>query len=408
MECSAIGFGRAVTRIAIVHDWLTTYSGAERVLEQLLVRYPEADLFTVCDFLPEDRRAFLRGKVPGTTFVQRLPRARTAYRSYLPLMPLAVEQLDLSGYDLIVSSSHAVAKGVLTGPDQLHISYVHSPIRYAWDLQHQYLRESGLDRGVKGALARYFLHRMRMWDARTANGVDCFLANSAFIARRIWKTYRREADVVYPPVDVDAFPLRADKEEYYLAASRLVPYKKMALVVEAFGQMPERRLKVIGDGPEAGRIRRLAARYPNIELLGYQPDSVLVQCMGAARAFVFAAEEDFGILPVEAQACGTPVIAFGRGGARETVRDLDEPRSTGTFFDAQSPESIAEAVARFERRSGDIRPADCRANAEAFSIRHFHEAFDAAVERAWAGHHERAGNALTTPRKATVGETRRS
>ena len=196
-------------KVAVVHDWLVTYAGAERVLSQLLDMYPQADLFAICDFVPEQERAFLGGRVPKTTFIQRLPGAPTRYRSYLPLMPLAIEQLELSGYDLVISSSHAVAKGVLTGPDQLHISYVHTPMRYAWDLQHQYLRESGLNRGLKGWMARYFLHRIRLWDLRTANGVDAFVANSQFIARRIWKTYRREADVVCPPVDVDGFSVGA-------------------------------------------------------------------------------------------------------------------------------------------------------------------------------------------------------
>ncbi|MGE4530468.1 MAG: glycosyltransferase family 4 protein, partial [Acidithiobacillus sp.] len=310
-------------RIAIIHDWLTTYAGAERVLEQLLILCPQADLFSVCDFVPEQERGFLRGKTPKTTFIQKLPAARKHYRNYLPLMPLAIEQLDLSGYDIVLSSSHAVAKGVLTGPDQLHISYVHSPIRYAWDLQHQYLRESGLERGVKGRIVQWLLHKIRQWDLRTANGVDCFVANSNFIARRIWKVYRREAAVVYPPVDVSGFALHADKEDFYFTASRMVPYKKMDLIVDAFSNMPDKRLVVIGDGPDMKKIRSKAGA--NIQFLGYQPFDVLRDYMQRAKAFVFAAEEDFGITPVEAQACGTPVIAYGRGGALETVRGIGSP-----------------------------------------------------------------------------------
>lgn len=368
--------------VAIVHDWLTTLAGAERVLEQLLLLYPSADVYCVCEFLPEAERDFLGERVPKTTFIQKLPGARKRYRSYLPLMPLAIEQLDLSGYDLVLSSSHAIAKGVLTGPNQLHVSYVHTPIRYAWDLQHQYLKESGLDRGLKGWLARYFLHRIRLWDARTANGVDAFLANSAFIARRIWKAYRREAEVVYPPVDVDVFSLVTQKDDYYLTASRLVPYKRIDLIVEAFARMPDRRLVVIGDGPERAKIERIAAGRTNIELLGYQPSQALAERMGRAKAFVFAAEEDFGIAPVEAQACGTPVIAYGRGGALETVRGLDTAQPTGIFFDAQTSESLIDAVERFESEAGAIDALHCRENAERFSVDAFRRSFLAAVERA--------------------------
>ncbi|KGW44734.1 glycosyl transferases group 1 family protein [Burkholderia pseudomallei MSHR684] len=254
-------------RVAIVHDWLVTYAGAERVLEQIVACFPDADLFGLVDFL--DDRTFLRGKPVTTSFIQRLPYARTKYRSYLPLMPLAIEQLDVSGYDLVISSSHAVAKGILTGPDQVHVSYVHSPIRYAWDLQHQYLEQSQLTRGVKSALARLILHYIRNWDVRTSNSVDCFVANSAFIARRIRKVYQRDAAVVFPPVDVDAFALSTRKEDFYLTASRMVPYKKIDLIVDAFAQMPGRRLVVIGDGPDMRKIRAKAA--PNVEIMGYQP-----------------------------------------------------------------------------------------------------------------------------------------
>lgn len=368
-------------RVAVVHDWLTTYAGAERVLEQILSLYPEADVFAICDFLPESERTFLGGRQPRTTFIQKLPGARKYYRHYLALMPLAIEQLDLSSYDLVISSSHAVAKGVLTGPDQLHVSYVYTPIRYAWDLQHQYLRESGLDRGLKGWVAKWMLHRIRMWDVRTANGVDRFIADSGFIARRIWKVYRRESEVIYPPVDVSRFALCATKEDFFLTASRMVPYKKMDLIVEAFTAMPERRLVVIGDGPEWEKIRAKAGS--NVTLLGYQSFEVLRDHMQRARAFVFAAEEDFGITPLEAQACGTPVIAYGKGGALETVRDLTVSAPTGVFFDAQTVPSLIAAVERFERDADVVRPSDCRANAERFSIDRFRTELTSFIDRAW-------------------------
>lgn len=370
-------------RIAIIHDWLTTYAGAERVLEQLLALYPEADIFSVCDFLPETERGFLGGRKPNTTFIQKLPGARKRYRNYLPLMPLAIEQLDLSAYEVVISSSHAVAKGVITGPDQLHVSYVHSPIRYAWDLQHQYLRESNLDRGPKGWLAKWILHKMRLWDMRTANGVDRFIANSRFISRRIWKTYRREAEIIYPPVDVSRFTLHEDKENFYLTASRMVPYKKIDLIVEAFAAMPERRLVVIGDGPEMNKIRAKAAS--NITLLGYQPFESLREHMQRAKAFVFAAEEDFGITPVEAQACGTPVIAYGKGGALETVVGFANSESpTGVFFGEQTLSGIVAAVEQFERNREAFSPTACRENALRFSQEVFRQRFDALVSRRYA------------------------
>lgn len=356
-------------KIAIVHDWLVTYAGAERVLSALLKIWPQADLFSVIDFLSDADRAKLGGKRAQTTFIQRLPKARTRYQKYLPLMPLAIEQMDLSAYDLVISSSHAVAKGVLTGPNTLHISYVHSPIRYAWDLQHQYLNESGMRFGLKGKLARMILHYIRMWDQRTAAAVDQFVANSHFIARRIEKAYRRPSTVIYPPVDTKGFNLQVEKQDYYLTASRMVPYKKMPMIVEAFTAMPDKKLIVIGEGPEFDKAKALAG--PNVTLLGYQSFEVLRSHMQNARAFVFAAEEDFGISPVEAQACGTPVIAFGRGGTLETVRGLDDSAPTGVFYHEQSIEALMAAVQLFESEQHRISPHACRENAEQFSEKNF-------------------------------------
>jgi len=364
----------AFRRVAIVHEWLVTLGGSERVLRELISLYPECDLFTAVDFLNDAERAEILGKHARTTFIQNLPFARKKYRSYLPFMPLAIEQLDLSEYDLIISSSHAVAKGVITGPDQTHICYCHSPIRYAWDLQHQYLRQSGLTRGMKSWIARLILHYIRIWDLRTANGVDIFVANSAFIARRIEKLYRRDARVVHPPVDLGMFTARLNKEDFYFTASRLVPYKRVDLIVEAFAKMPQRRLIVIGDGPEMAGIRKLAA--PNVTLLGFQSNAVLRDHLQRARAFVFGAEEDFGVLPVEAQACGTPVIAFGKGGALETVIGLDNAEgkpATGLFFYEQTVAAVIDAVERFE--ASYISPADCRAWAEGFSSEAFRNAW---------------------------------
>ena len=374
----------------LVHEWLETYAGSERVLEQMLIALPNADLASLCDFVPEDQRDFLQDRRPKTTFIQRLPRAAKQFRNYLPLMPIAIEQMDVSAYDIILSSSHAVAKGVLTGPDQMHLSYVHSPIRYAWDLQHQYLRESNLERGLKSALARLILHYIRIWDVRTANGVDAFAVNSQFIARRVAKVYSRPAKVIYPPVDVSAFALREHKEDFYLTASRMVPYKKIPLIIEAFAAMPNRRLVVIGEGPEFERCKVVAT--PNVELLGYQSFEVLRAYMQRARAFVFAAEEDFGIVPVEAQACGTPVIAFGQGGACETVVGLDAAAPpgaspgaapTGLFFAEQSVAAIVAAVERFENVRDLFTPQACRDNALRFAPERFRAEFTDFVEGSW-------------------------
>lgn len=361
-------------KIAIICDWLVTYAGSERVLEQILLSYPEADLFAVVDFVPPEERDFLQNKTIQTTFIQQLPFAQKRYRSYLPLMPLAIEQLDVTKYDLVISSSHAVAKGVITGPDQIHISYIHSPMRYAWDLQHQYLNESGLNKGLKGYIAKYILHKMRIWDQRTANSVDYFIANSNFIARRIWKTYRREANVIYPPVDIQKFiPGKPNikKEDFYLTASRLVPYKKIDLIVESFAEMPDKKLIVIGDGPEFSKIKKKAGK--NIELLGYQSTTNLINAMQRAKAFVFAAEEDFGIMPLEAQACGTPVIAYGKGGMLETIKTPDQEHPTGLFFNQQNTASICQAISEFEKNQHLFTVDNCVNNAARFSPEKFRE-----------------------------------
>ena len=371
-------------KTAIVHDWLVTYGGAERVLQLMLEECPGADLFSLFDFIPPQERNFIMNKPVTTSFLQKFPMAKVKYRSYLPLMPLAVEQLDLSPYDLVISSSYAVAKGVITGPDQLHICMCYSPIRYAWDMMHQYLHESRLTGGPKGWLARYLLHRIRMWDYRTSNGVDEFIALSKYIARRIEKVYRRPSTVIYPPVDVDAFKLHVTKGEFYLTASRMVPYKKIDLIVEAFSSMPDKSLVVIGDGPDFDKVKKKAGR--NITLLGYQPFEVLKNHMQRARAFIFAAEEDFGIVPVEAQACGTPVIAYGKGGALETVIENE----TGLFFHEQSLKGVVDAVHRFERIRDGFDPHTIRRNALRFSKERFRREFNSFVDKAISKHFETA------------------
>ena len=360
---------------ALIHDWFSTYAGAEKCVESFTDIWDDFEIYSLIDFLSgADRGKILKGKRAHTSFIQKLPFAKDKYRNYLPLFPLAIEQFDLSGYDVVLSSSHAVAKGVLTHSNQLHIAYVHTPIRYAWDLYHQYLRESGLDRGLKGMLAKYFLHKIRLWDASTANRVDHYVANSRYIAHRIKKTYGKPSDVIYPPVDVDKFTLREAKEEFYLTASRMVPYKKIDLIVEAFSQT-DKKLLVIGDGPDMAKIKSKAGK--NVELLGFASDETMADLMGRAKAFVFAAEEDFGITPVEAQACGTPVICFGRGGARETVLDGE----SGLYFMEQNTKELLAAVAKLEQNYDKFEPIKIRENSLKFSRARFEAEIKSYVEK---------------------------
>ncbi len=360
-------------KVAFVHDWLVTYGGAERVLEAMLNQFPDAEIFSLYDFLDEDNRSFIKNKPVKTSFLQKFPFARKHYRNYLPLMPLAIEQFDLSAYDLVIS------RGVITGPDQHHICMCYSPMRYAWDLTHQYLKEANLQTGLKSWAAKYMLHKLRMWDYRTANGVDNFIAISEFIARRIKKVYGRESIVIYPPVDISAFTLTTEKEDYYLTASRMVPYKKIDLIVKSFKNMPDKKLIVIGDGPEFKKISKKAP--PNVTLMGYQPFKVLREKMQRAKAFIFAAEEDFGIVLLEAQACGTPVIAYGKGGALETIVDNE----TGIFFKEQTTESLCDAIIKFETMTSEFDVKKIRANAERFSTVRFAKEFKEFVIQSLSG-----------------------
>lgn len=363
-------------RVAIVHEWLNVYAGAEKVLEQMFFLFPNADLFALVDFLEDDRRAFILNKSSTTTFIQNMPFAKRWFRSYLPLFPLAIQQLDFSGYDLILSSSYAVAKGIIVPPDTLHICYCHSPIRYAWDMQKEYLEENNIGYGIKGWIARHTLHQLRMWDVTSSNGVDYFTANSGFVSRRIRKFYRRDSKVIYPPVSVKDFTLETRKKDFYLSVSRLVSYKNIHLIVEAFKSMPDKHLVIIGDGAEASRLRQMSADAPNIELLGQQPFSILKDYMQKARAFVFAGREDFGIVMVEAQACGTPVIALGQGGALEIVRDVERYEApTGIFFQQPTCRNIVSAIEEFEQNIQLFAPEHCRENALRFSVENFRETF---------------------------------
>ena len=361
-------------RTALIHDWLDTWRGGENVLAALVGLFPGADLFAVVDFLPDELRARIKGKRATTTFIQRLPFARRHFRAYLPLMPRAIESLDLRDYDLVISCSHAVAKGVRTHRSQRHLCYCLTPMRYAWDLSEQYLEVSGLGGGLRGVAARALFARLRAWDRAASERVDDFVAISTYIGERIRRCYGRDSTVIHPPVDTTFFtpadsPSPPAARRDFVTASRWVPYKRVEAIVAAFRELPDRRLVVIGDGPQARQVR--AAAGVNVEFVGELPREALRDALRGARAFVFAAEEDFGILPVEAQACGTPVIAYGRGGALETVVGLPRDDATGLFFSEQSPAAIAAAVRAFDREAERFRVDACIANAARFGHARF-------------------------------------
>jgi len=363
--------------LALIHDWLVTFGGGEQILAALLDVWPEAPIHTLI-YDPEGPcKDFTNGKQVETSFIQKLPGAKSNHRWYLPLMPLAIEQFDTRGYDVVISCSHAVAHGIIPQPDQLHINYICIPMRYAWHLYHQYLEETGLNSGFKGLISKSILHYLRLWDASAANRIDTFVAISQWVAQIVAKVYRRPAEVIYPPVNVLKFTPREDKENFYLTVSRAVPYKKLDLIVDAFTAMTEKKLVVISDGPDLKKLKAKAGN--NIEFLGYQSQDTLIDCMQRARAFVFAAVEDFGIAPVEAQACGTPVIAFRKGGVLETVVE----DKTGIFFDKQTSQSLIKAIERFEHEEPCFDVNLMRNNAERFSKKRFEKEFREFITIQW-------------------------
>jgi glycosyltransferase involved in cell wall biosynthesis len=361
---------------ALVNDWYYVNAGADRIPQSLVNIWDDFEHYAMIDFYDDELRQFiLKGQKVHTSFIQKLPRARKNHRLFLQLYPYAIEQFDLSGYDLVISSSASVAKNVLTHHEQLHICYCHSPLRYAWDMYHEYLKDMGLTRGLKAMYAKWVLHKIRLWDLAGANRVDHFIANSHFVKARIKKIYNRDADVIYPPVDVDYFSLNTDKQDYYYTAGRFINYKKTDMLVEAFNAMPDKKFIVAGEGPDLKKIKKLAGK--NVTLVGFVSREQNMQYMQNAKAFLFAAKEDFGIAPVEAQACGTPVIAFSRGGATETVID----GVTGVFFNEQTVGAVQEAVNRFEKMQ--FNPHAIRKHAEGFSKQRFEQEIKAYIEQKW-------------------------
>ncbi|MDQ5768373.1 glycosyltransferase [Thiothrix subterranea] len=356
-------------QVALVHEWFNEVAGSEKCVGEFNTLYPDADIFALVDWLDDaSRQSLLGGKQTQTSFIQRLPFARKHFRQYLPLFPIAIEQFNLDKYDLVLSSSHLVAKGALTHHGQLHVCYCHTPVRYAWDMYHDYLRGGNLQNSsIKSWLSRRTLHHLRLWDVLSSNRVDHFIANSHYIRKRIQKIYRREAHVIYPPVDTNRFSLVTNKDDYYLAFSRLVPYKRIDLIVQAFAHT-KRKLVVVGNGPEMEKLRGMAT--PNIEFLGFQDDQRVAILMQQAKALVFAALEDFGIIPVEAQACGTPVICLNQGGTAETVLH----GKTGIHFQEQSVAAIRQAVDEFEARQTQLLDAASISEfAQQFSVTRFRQ-----------------------------------
>ncbi len=344
-------------------------------MEALSELYPDADIYThVCD--PSALSERLRRHHIETTFIQRLPGAIRRYRQYLPLMPLALEELDLGRYDIVISSESGPAKGILTQPHTLHVCYCHTVMRYLWDMYHEYREQAGaLTRLVMPAAAHY----LRLWDYASAARVDTFVANSENVAARVRKTYRRDATVIHPPVNVGRFRSDRPREDFYLTVSQLVSYKRVGLIVEAFSKL-QLPLVVIGEGAELARLRRQSA--PNVRFPGRQPDDVVTDYLERCKAFVFAANEDFGIVPVEAQAAGAPVIAYGYGGVTETVL----PGVTGLFFMEQTPESLMAAVRQFESDSLAFDTKTLSDRAAEFSRERFLSKFQSFMAARWEEH----------------------
>lgn len=372
----------APATIALVHDWCPSFRGGERVLAELCKMFPGAPIYTLFDFLDDAvKRDHFPESVFHTSVANRLPLIKKYYRGLFFACPFLIEQFDVTGADAVISSSAAFARGVITRPDQPHLCYVHSPVRYAWDEQFSYIAQGKLGYGPKGLLFRHFLHKLRTWDVRTSHAPDIMVANSNFVRKRIKRVYGRDALVIFPPVAVSEFKLTPDKDDYYVTASFLAPYKRTDLVISAFNAMPDRRLVVVGDGQQSKHLRALAG--PNVTFTGFLSQPEYVSAVSKARALVFAGCEDFGIALAEAQAAGTPLIAFHRGGASDIVRPLgqvDQP--TGVLFNRQDAAAIQDAVQAFETAGSQISPLSCHGNAARFAPERFQTEMALALEQA--------------------------
>ncbi len=347
-------------KIAIIHDWLDKKGGAEIVLEELYNLYPEADLFSLVNFANiEKDLPFLKKTKITTSFIEKLPFAKKHFRKYFFLFSIAIEQFDLNQYDLVISSSYAFAKGVITAPESAHICYIHSPIRYGWDLQFSYLKDAKLEKGLKSILVKYFLHKIRIWDVVSNTRVDKFIVNSSFIKQRVQKFYKRDATVVFPPTDIDYFKPKKDfkKENFYFTTCRHISYKRVDIIIEAFKKMPKKRLLIAGEGEETKKLKKLAENKENIVFLGKVERIKLVEYMQKAKGFIYPALEDFGLVMVESLAAGTPVISYNRGGAKDILND-----KVAVFFENQTVDEIIKALKNFETRTFEQKDLLARAN----------------------------------------------
>ncbi len=368
-------------KVALVHYWFYGMRGGEKVVAEILRQFPEADLFTHL-YLPDNLDPLITNRPVRTTFVNNLPFAGKLYQAYLPLMPAALKKLDLSQYDLIISSESGPAKGIIKRPDAVHVCYCHSPMRYIWDQQPVYLKQANI---FQRLFLKSFTPYLRRWDVDSAQSVDHFIANSKNVQERISRIYNRESKIIFPPVDLEQFQLLKEKKDFFLLAGQLVPYKQPDLAVAAFNQLGY-NLKVVGAGSMLSKLRSAAGS--NIEFLGQVSDLELSRMMGEARALIFPGEEDFGIIPVEAQAAGTPVIALGKGGVLETVNGLDlrqaadpEENYTGIFYSDPVADDLVLALKKFIEVEKIFHPHQCRENAEQFSTHRFRREFKLFVEQ---------------------------
>ena len=380
--------------IALVHEWFTPRStgGAEnvvQVIDELLTDISSMpELFSLVNEKNLKENSWLFNRKVNTSFIQKLPFGISHVQQYLPLLPFAIEQIDLDGYPLVISSNHLVAKGVLTSPDQLHISYVHTPVRYAWDQMNIYLKRSFLRKIGLGLLIRWQLHTLRQWDQLSSSRVDYLIANSNFTAKRIWKYWGRRSEVLHPPVDVNRFEWNKPREDFYLSVCRLVPNKRVDLVVRAFNRL-KLPLVVVGNGVEKAHLRDIAG--PTVQILGFQSKEKIEKLMSTCRAFVYAGIEDFGIAPVEAMASGAPVIAFGKGGVLDTVKSFNsysDQDATGLLFAEQTVKSLVEAIEFFKEKQlwRDLNPELIRNWSNSFSQDSFKKRFEKTINRAWREH----------------------
>ncbi len=355
-------------KVAFIHDWFTIPAGAEKVATEVIDLIQPHGVFALFNFMDfKSLHKITQGRGVKTSFLQQIPQARQHYRHLAPFYPRAIANIDVSKFDILISSSWMAAKGISKAPHQIHVSYCHTPMRFAWDMEETYLTKYGLNSGIKKFFAKAMIKRLKKWDARTAKDVDFFIANSNFVAKRIQRAYGRKSTVIYPPVDTKRFALKEHKEDYYFTAARLVDYKNIELIIQAFSKLPKHRLVIAGTGPMEGYLKKMAP--PNVTFAGWVHDDELVKLMQNAKAFVNASIEDFGIAGLEAQSCGTPVIALGKGGYLETVIE----NHTGMFFKREHPEVLVDTILRFERHSFD--PYDIRRNAKRFDKEVFRERF---------------------------------